>query len=93
MTDDSTFHAESIYGAKTKQGIVQIVWGEFKTQCSILEAKKIAYIILEAAEAASTDQALIRFFEKLNFPMEALGALLQEMRKMRGQQDPHFFED
>lgn len=87
------FFVESIYGAKTKQGLVQIQWKDLKTQCTILDAKKIAYMILEAAEAAATDQALIGFFEKMNFPMEALAVLLKEMRSMRGQQDPRYFED
>ena len=88
------FHVSSIYGAKTKQGIVVIEWEPGKKeQLSILDAKKIAYMILEAAEAASTDQALVRLCERLNLPMEAWGMLMQELRKTRITNDTHFFEE
>lgn len=94
MTNDPIpFFAESIFGAKTKQGIVQIQWGDFKIQLSILDAKKVAYMILECCEAAATDQALYHLFEKMNLPIEILAMLLQEMRANRGQQDPRIFED
>lgn len=86
-------NVSSLFGAKTKQGIVQIQLGEFETQLSILEAKKVAYMILEAAEAASTDEAIHNFFEKLGMNREQCGAALMELRKLRNNSDPRFFED
>lgn len=93
MSDDLNFKVNSIYGVKTKQGIVEIFWnGKEKMQVSILEAKRMAYMILEAAEAASTDQALVRLCEKLNLPMEAWALLMQQLRDLRIETDTHFFD-
>ncbi len=90
---DLNFFVTSMYGAKRKQGMVQVQWNDLKVQMSILEAKKIAYMILEATEGAATDEALMGMFSELELPMELLGALLQRMRAKRGSQDPRFFED
>lgn len=87
------FFCTSMYGAKRKQGMVQIQWDNLKTQLSILGAKKIAYTILEAAEGAATDEALMELFSELKIPVEVLAALLKKMRDKRGSQDPRFFED
>ena len=97
-TDEVSFHVASLYGAKTKQGIVEIKWGSFEwgsfeIQLSILEAKKIAYMILEGAESAATDQALMEMGDKLNMPLEIKGQLLMVLRDIRNKTDSHFFED
>ncbi|CAB4151799.1 hypothetical protein UFOVP591_36 [uncultured Caudovirales phage] len=92
-TDEVSFHVASLYGAKTKQGIVEIKWGSFEIQLSILEAKKIAYMILEGAESAATDQALMEMGDKLNMPLEVKGQLLMVLRDIRNKTDSHFFED
>lgn len=92
--EEENFFIESIYGMKTKQGIVQIDWNGKKTQMSILDAKKIAYMILEAASAAALDEAVFEFFSKL--PGEdslALAAtIIQGIREKQGRNDPRVFE-
>lgn len=93
-SDVYNFEVSSIYGAKTKQGIVVVNWNGKEEQLSILNAKKIAYMILEASEAAATDQALMKFLtETLSLPLEQAASALGLLRESRGKQDPRFFED
>lgn len=92
LKDLNNVYIGSIYGAKTKQGLIEIKIDDFHQQWTILDAKKIAYMILEACEAASTDEVLIEFFKKMGFPQEQLGQMLFLLREHRGKVDPHFFE-
>ena len=84
-------HIGTIYGAHTKQGIITFKYGSVDTQWSILEAKKLAYMILEAATAAETDAAIFQFFEKSG-GLELAVQLMQAMRDHRNKNDPRFFE-
>ena len=94
IADMENFTVESIYGLKTKQGLVTIGIHGKEMQYTILDAKKMAYIILEACEGAQTDEYLMEFFiEELKQPLDIAGAMLLQMRMMRKKNDPHFFEN
>lgn len=92
---EQNFFIESIYGFKTKQGIVQIDWDGKKIQLSILQAKKIAYMILEAAQGAALDEAVFEFFCSLpgDDSVAMAATILQAIRQKQGRNDPRFFED
>lgn len=92
---DMNFFCESIYGMKTKQGIVQIQWDDSKFQLSILQAKKVAHMILECANAAEVDAQIFEFFSKLPGPdsMQLAALIIKEIRASRGKNDPRIFED
>lgn len=92
---EQNFFVESIYGAKTKQGIVQIEWDGKKIQLSILEAKKIAYMILEATHGAALDEAVFGFFSTLpgDDSMALAATILQAIRQKQGRNDPRIFEN
>lgn len=91
---EDMFFVESIYGAKTRQGIVQIEWGGVKTQLSILDAKKIAYMILEACRFAQVDEAVFEFFSTLPGPdsMQLAALVIKGIREKQGRNDPRYFE-
>jgi hypothetical protein len=55
---------------------------------SILDAKKIAYMILECCEGAATDEAVYN-----SFPPDMAAAIIMTLRQNRGKQDARFFED
>ena len=97
MSELEDVFIESIYGAKTKQGIVQVQFGEFKQQWTILSARKIAHMILEAANKAELDETIFEFFQKFfaGKPegMQMVAMLMQELRKNQGRNDPRIFED
>lgn len=91
---EQNFFVESIYGIKTKQGIVQIQWEDFKTQMSVLEAKKIAHMILEAAHFAMVDEAIFNFFNSLpgEDSMQLAAMVIKAIRDSQGRNDPRLFE-
>lgn len=91
---EENFFIESIYGMKTKQGIVQIDWNGKKTQMSILDAKKIAYMILEAASSAALDEAVFDFFSQLpgEDSLVMAATIIKCIREKQGRNDPRIFE-
>lgn len=79
----------SIYGFRSRQGLVQISMGTFTAQLSVADAINHARRILEAANAAATDATLARFLmEKLDQPIEVVSALLGEFRAWREENEP-----
>lgn len=61
MATEETFLVSSIVSNKTKEGMVQIMWGSKGAQFPIEDARKIAFDILECAEAAQTDAMVVEF--------------------------------
>jgi hypothetical protein len=74
----------SIFGAATKQGLVQLgVPGEI-VHISPTEARQVALTLLEAAEAAETDELLYRFVGGgMRVGEEAWTRLLRDFRHLR----------
>jgi hypothetical protein len=82
------FWINGIVAARNGQPYVQLsndngLIGQF----TIAEARSIALDLLRSASYAETDAMLVRFFDKNEFPKDALGALLMEFRDFRHQLD------
>jgi hypothetical protein len=56
---ETTLWARSIFGAATRQGLVEIEIKGAEVTCSPTEARAFAYSLLEAAEAAETDELVV----------------------------------
>lgn len=82
---EDVFTVETIFGHETRKGIVRIGYGlTFDLQMSPKEARKIATDILEAADAAESDEFLVKFLMgTVGVPLEGAAAVLQEFRAAR----------
>lgn len=78
-----SFTVSSGYGANTRQPFVQVEVGPHFTQMSPAAARALALNLLQAAEAAEGDEALIAFFAQLEMPSEELVAMLTAFRRHR----------
>ena len=82
--DASTIWVESIISNQTKEGLVNIRWGNLSAQLSVKEAHDHAYGILQAAEAAQTDAVLFDYFTNtLGSTPEMFAKFIQDFRAMR----------
>lgn len=82
----------SIYGQRTKQGIVEMVIrivdepdaDPIKIQMDIAKAKHVSDMLTTAIEAAISDGLLVRFLtEKIKLREDAAAAALLDFREMR----------
>lgn len=82
---EEMFSAEAIFGNETRRGIVRIGYGiTFDLQMSPVEARKIAMSILEAADAAESDEFIITFLtQKVGVDIEGAASVLGEFRQLR----------
>jgi hypothetical protein len=82
---EEMFSVEAMFGANERRGLVRIGYGiTFDLQMSPLEARKIAFQILEAADAAETDEFVIAFLTtRVGVPLENAVPVLREFREMR----------
>jgi hypothetical protein len=79
-----TLGVETLYGAHSRQGLVQITLGGKSCQLSVHDALQHARFVIEAANAAASDMLLVRFLtDRMGLPLEAAAAALQDMRAMR----------
>lgn len=83
--EETIFYAESVYGRKSRRGLVRLSFGLiFDETISLDAARAFAVLILEAATAAETDEILLEYFSR-NFGADdlALSKILADFRKMR----------
>jgi hypothetical protein len=79
--------AASIYGAQTKRGLVELTVRSEQVKISPTEARAFAYSILEAAEAAETDEMIVKWLmERVQQPIENVVSVLRDFRELRDQQ-------
>lgn len=87
--DDQTIGIFSIVSAKTKEGLVQLKWGENGCQMTPEEARQHAYGILDAANAAESDSIMYKFLvDIVKLPPENAFLLFKEFRQMREKHAP-----
>jgi hypothetical protein len=81
---EEEIHITSLVSSRTKEGVVQLNWGDKKAQFSAEEARKHALRIIECAEAAETDAFIVDFFVKeLNQEFNHAVRILVEFRAFR----------
>lgn len=78
-----SFTVASGYGANTRQSYVEVTVGDHFTQMSPAAARALALNLLQAAEAAETDESLITFFQQMEMTDEQLVGLLRAYRRHR----------
>jgi hypothetical protein len=89
MSASDRIEIASLYGANTRQGPVELRWGELKAQLTVSEAIDHARRILEAANAAASDAQIARFLtERLGQPLDMVSAVLGEFREWRQENEP-----
>lgn len=52
---------DTLLSHRTKEGMVQIIWGREKSQLDPATARQLGMQLIEAAEAAETDEGMWRF--------------------------------
>jgi len=82
---NQTIWAHSIFGAKTRKGLVGLTVGDRRpVYMSPEEARSVAADLLQVATAAETDEVLMRWLhERMGLDDERAGQVLQDLRKMR----------
>ena len=87
--DDSNVqvHVNSLYGHRTKRGLVHIHFAGSKRevgyQISPAEARRVGRLLIECAEAAETDEFLVGWLRQGDINEENAARLLMEFRKFR----------
>lgn len=77
-------HSEAIYGAKTKQPLVRIAWGDKEMMCHVEDAKRIAYDILDCAHASDGDAFIVDWLrDTLKVEEDKIWQILLEFRTAR----------
>jgi hypothetical protein len=82
---EQTIWCHSIFGAKTRKGLVGLTMGDRKpVYLSPEEARSVAADLLQTATAAETDEVLMRWLnEKLGLDDERATQVLRDLRHMR----------
>lgn len=83
------FHVSisSLFGMRTKEGLVHIKVGPLDQQWSSHEARRVALMLLEAAEAADADTLLYRWAtQHLGVTIEQVAEIMRDFRIMRAQE-------
>lgn len=86
MTDEQEIPVwvTSIYGHHTRQGIVELSVGEHKTQILPEKAREIAHMLIDAAEAAETDEFLMdTFIGVVGLDDRSAAQMLNQFRQAR----------
>jgi hypothetical protein len=78
---------DGIVAARNNEPYVRLMVNGEKAQLTIAEAHKIAVDLIKMSARTEADAMLFRFFNDQKFPREAAGALMQEFRYFRQQQD------
>lgn len=76
----------SIYGATSRRGGVELTVNDTLTQMDTKKAREVGLMLLQAAEAAESDEVFIRFMEekmKLADDVQLRGRILLDLREMR----------
>lgn len=77
------FHVTSIYGVKTNEALVEVMFMGNKFQVVTSEARKIAMLLIECAEAAEQDAALFNWAVRNKFTKEKAAQLIVMVRRAR----------
>jgi hypothetical protein len=71
------------FGQLSRRGFVDFTLNEVRTQMPADKAREVGLMLLEAAEAAESDEIFVKLLEKTGLPAEAAGRMLLELRELR----------
>ena len=80
---ETPISVESLSGTQHQRGLVRITIGKANTLMSPTKAREIAVYLLEAAEAAETDEAMIRFCDSMGLAEPQAVHMLRSLRTER----------
>ena len=74
----------SSYGHKTHKGYVEFTLNELRTQMEPKKAREVGLFLLEAAEAATSDEIFVELLHtKVGIDRERAGMVLIDLRELR----------
>jgi hypothetical protein len=74
----------SSYGHRTQKGYVEFTLNELRTQMEPKKAREVGLMLLEAAEAATSDEIFVTLLkEKVGIDTERAGMVLIDLRELR----------
>lgn len=79
------FEATAIFGLMTGEPIVEVEFAGQRLQLAPDDARSMATILLEAAEAAESDACLVHCLTDMGMGRESAGQLLIAMRQKRAE--------
>ena len=84
-TVSKTIHVETMVASQSKQGTVVFRWGDLKGELTPSETRVHALSLLEAADAAETDEFIWNWLERIDSGMPDMrrAAILQDFRRYR----------
>ena len=78
-----TILVASGFGQRSRKGFVDFTLNDQRTQMPPDKAREVGIMLLEAAEAAISDQIFVTLLEKTGLDTEAAGRMLIELREIR----------
>jgi hypothetical protein len=73
----------SIFGADTRRGYVQFTLNDQLSQLEPAKAREVGLMLLEAAEAATSDEIFVKLLEKIGIDGDRAGHILIDLREIR----------
>jgi len=80
---DVDFGCTSIYGARTRRGLVQVTYGREQYLVTPAKAREMATFLLEAASAAEGDEVLMHALDRAGLSMTRAAQVLMAVRQER----------
>lgn len=72
------------FGQVSRVGFVDLTLNETRTQMDAKKAREIGLMLIEAAEAAASDEIFVKLLERIGLDsVEAHGRMLLELREIR----------
>lgn len=79
-----TLTVSSGRGQASRQGFVELTVDDTRTQMPVKKAREVGLMLIEAAEAAASDEVFIRFLEQMGITeADAHGQMLLQLREIR----------
>jgi hypothetical protein len=83
VSSDAGIGARSIYGAKTRKGLVEVTLGSESVLVEPAKAREMAAYMVEAATAAEGDEVLMRVLDRAGMSPQRAAQVLMAMRQER----------